>query len=89
MLEEGDHYKLTVRDDGPGMQPGLDTSTATSLGLSLVSALAGQLDGELLITSRKGAEFTIRFPADIHGKMPGLPAARPSQHSDDSTGPGT
>ncbi len=70
MREEGDRYVLTVRDDGPGMKPGLDLSTSTSLGLSLVSALAGQLEGELLITCRNGAEFTIRFPAGTHGKNP-------------------
>jgi PAS domain S-box-containing protein len=59
-------YRLEVRDNGVGLPPGADVQAlkAGSLGLELVTALVGQLDGHLDVTSdpsEGGAAFVITF----------------------------
>ena len=53
--------RLTVRDNGAGLPPDLDPTTADSLGLKLVSALAEQLDGRFDWRVEDGTEFSIEY----------------------------
>ncbi len=55
---------LTVSDNGVGLLPGMDVSSARTLGLRLVSGLASQLDGHLTVTQLEdgGAVFQVTFP---------------------------
>jgi PAS domain S-box-containing protein len=66
---EGAYLVLTVSDDGVGLPHDLDTRRASSLGLSLVGTLVGQLEGVLLIQGRvadTGTAFEVRFPIEPH-----------------------
>ena len=47
-------YRLSVRDDGVGLPPGLDYRNTTSLGLELVNILGGQINGTLDVQSSPG-----------------------------------
>lgn len=60
----GDVVCLIVRDDGGGFPPGFEPTDSDSLGLSLVSALVTQLEGEAEVESQPGAgvRWQIRFP---------------------------
>jgi PAS domain S-box-containing protein len=53
---------LSVSDDGIGLPDGFDYRNANTLGLQLVMALVGQLDGTLTVKSRNGTRFDISFP---------------------------
>ena len=55
-------YSLTVRDDGIGLEPGLNVSSAGSLGLRLVRILVTQLHGQLSCSNGDGSEFRVDFP---------------------------
>jgi PAS domain S-box-containing protein len=55
---------LSVSDDGIGMPPALDLTTATSLGVQLVMNLVEQLEGHLEIVRRPGSTFRITFPPE-------------------------
>ncbi len=59
-LVPGGWVRLQVSDTGVGMPDAFDSTRATSLGLQLVSDLAGQLGGTL--TTGPGAEFSVDFP---------------------------
>lgn len=61
MRKEGEAILLTVEDDGPGIPFGFDVRNTPTLGLQLVNALVGQLDGELAMFGTKGTKFEIRF----------------------------
>jgi PAS domain S-box-containing protein len=63
MHPEDGRYILLVRDNGCGLPGEFDVQTARSLGLKLVNRLAGQLHGELEVTSvaGSGTSFTITF----------------------------
>jgi two-component sensor histidine kinase len=52
---------LRVRDNGPGLPPGLDWRQADSLGLRLVQMLAGQLHATVEVGSGEGVEFAVTF----------------------------
>lgn len=56
----GDLFELVVKDNGKGMA---DDARAdeTKLGLEIVEALAGQLDGTLTIIDDNGVMFTVEF----------------------------
>ncbi|MEN6442081.1 MAG: histidine kinase dimerization/phosphoacceptor domain -containing protein [Syntrophobacter sp.] len=55
---------LSVSDDGVGLPPDWDPSGTSTLGLQLISRLAGQLGGkmELLPSHGQGAAFHVIFP---------------------------
>jgi PAS domain S-box-containing protein len=53
---------LIVSDSGVGLPVDLETRRNKSLGLQLVSDLAGQLGGTLEVQSGPGARFALRFP---------------------------
>jgi two-component sensor histidine kinase len=53
--------RLTVGDDGVGLPDGWDIQSSESLGMRLVTALVGQLDGNLTLNREGGTEFVITF----------------------------
>jgi two-component sensor histidine kinase/CheY-like chemotaxis protein len=57
---------LIVSDNGVGLGPGLDLQNPQSLGLRLVTMLAGQLGGVLEVDRRGGTAFKISFPPSSH-----------------------
>ncbi len=59
--DSDDWVTLSVADTGVGLPPGLDPVATGTLGLQLVSMLAKQLGGEVIVGSGAGAMFAIRF----------------------------
>jgi PAS domain S-box-containing protein len=59
---EGDQCRLAVADDGVGIPEGFSVAQSSSLGLQLVSVLAGQLHGDLQLQTTKGTRVTVVFP---------------------------
>jgi len=53
--------RLSVRDNGVGLPPGMDWRQTPSLGLRLVQMLAGQLDAAVEVKNESGTEFVIAF----------------------------
>ncbi len=62
--DDGQRLVLCVSDDGVGLPSGFDISGTSTLGLKLVSNLAGQLGGQLAVErpSEGGAAFRVVFP---------------------------
>jgi two-component sensor histidine kinase len=58
-------YKLTFRDNGKGLQKGLNLENIKSLGLLLVKRLTKQLQGKLNYYSENGAVFEVTFKDSI------------------------
>lgn len=58
-------YRVTIRDDGPGIAGEVleNIEDSQSLGLFLVHTLVEQLNGELAVEVEQGTRFTITFPA--------------------------
>ncbi|MBT5426672.1 MAG: sensor histidine kinase, partial [Bacteroidetes bacterium] len=57
--------ELMVSDNGVGIPKGFDLKTADSLGLKLVKMLVeNQLDGSIVMESKNGTKFTIKFNID-------------------------
>jgi two-component sensor histidine kinase len=64
---------LRVSDTGVGLAPDFETTRSASLGLQLVSDLARQLRGVLLIGGGPHASFELTFsPAEPKGALPEL-----------------
>ncbi|MGB9837631.1 MAG: histidine kinase dimerization/phosphoacceptor domain -containing protein [Methanothermobacter sp.] len=55
-------YLLDYRDTGQGLPEDFSSGSSDSLGMTLVRALADQLDGELEAFNEGGAVFRITFP---------------------------
>lgn len=60
----GDMLRTTVQDDGPGIPPGVDPARTTSVGMTLVNALARQLRGTVSFVSPAdgGTIVSLSFP---------------------------
>jgi PAS domain S-box-containing protein len=58
---EGDHFVLTVKDNGVGFPEELDFKNTDSLGLRLVNSLTGQIQGNIHLRLDNGTEFKITF----------------------------
>jgi two-component sensor histidine kinase len=60
-------FVLRVRDDGAGLPLDLDPATTGTLGLQLVTSLAGQLGGKLVIErpATGGAALAVVFPVPV------------------------
>ncbi len=56
-------YTMIFKDDGVGLPEDLDISRPSSLGLTIVNALTGQLGGTIDLGSNGGSEISITFPA--------------------------
>jgi two-component sensor histidine kinase len=59
---EGNEARLSVSDDGVGLDGHIDTDTTKTLGLRLVGLLAKQLNGMISIHRRDPTEISVRFP---------------------------
>ncbi len=59
---EGSYVDLHVADDGVGIAPGSESAGGSSLGMSLITGLAAQLEGEYSFTKNDGTLFSLRFP---------------------------
>ena len=57
---EGDLYRLTVQDNGKGIQEGGQTGSG-KLGLEIVEALSEQLDGSFHMRTNGGVHFEVLF----------------------------
>ena len=58
-------YELVVADDGVGLPADIDPTNSPSLGLQLVSALVGQLRGELSYERNGGTTVRVRFKGHL------------------------
>ena len=70
-LAGGRQLRLTVSDSGVGLPAEFEAVRGQSLGLQLVSDLAGQLGGRLEIGAGPAAQFGVTFTVEV----PALPAA--------------
>jgi PAS domain S-box-containing protein len=57
-----DHACMVVADDGIGLPARTGISSYSTLGMSLVSSLADQIDGRLTIDASHGSTFTLDIP---------------------------
>jgi PAS domain S-box-containing protein len=55
---------LTVRDDGKGLPDNFDISKKTSMGSQIIYLLSRQLNAELHIDGKHGANFSLFFPLE-------------------------
>jgi PAS domain S-box-containing protein len=55
--------ELVVQDDGVGFPEGVDFRNVPSMGLTLVSSLAEQIEGTVDLQREGGTRFVLRFPA--------------------------
>ena len=60
----GDGLRLVVEDDGTGLPPGFELERSTSLGLSIVSTLVGELRGTISLGGRADGPGT-RVVVDV------------------------
>lgn len=62
-------YALSVSDDGPGLPVGFDPKKSKGLGMSIISSLVNEIDGELLLAGHAGHGtcFTVVFSGDGSG----------------------
>jgi two-component sensor histidine kinase len=58
----GNYLELSIQDDGPGFPAIGANPDSTSLGLKILQALAGRLNGTLHLESRSGALVRVTFP---------------------------
>jgi len=61
--EADGQYTMTFKDDGVGLPDDLDITHPSSLGLTIVNALTGQLGGTISLGRNGGSEISITFPA--------------------------
>ena len=57
-------YMMVFRDDGVGFREDLDINHTSSLGLTIVNALTGQLRGNIELVRNGGSEIRITSPVD-------------------------
>lgn len=54
-------YRLKIKDNGKGLPENFDPAKTNSLGMTLLTSLAAQLDGEAVINNKVGTEIIITF----------------------------
>lgn len=65
-VQQNDHIRIKVKDDGIGIPPDFDVSHTTSLGMKLIRTLVKhQLKGSLSINSHHGTEMIVEFPLHL------------------------
>ncbi len=60
LKRDGDYAILVIGDDGIGMPE--DVGPASSLGMTIIYSLAGQINADLNIDKDNGTKYTIKFP---------------------------
>jgi PAS domain S-box-containing protein len=68
---EDDRYTMVVKDNGVGLPEGMDFRQTTTLGLTIVNALAQQIKGAIDFSSVGGSEIKITFPAAMRPREVG------------------
>lgn len=63
-----DKYQLEVKDNGIGFPKDIDYKNTDSLGLSLVTSLTEQIDGDIEFTTGSGTAFKINFTEKKFGE---------------------
>jgi two-component sensor histidine kinase len=64
LAQDGAHWRLTMRDDGPGPPPGFDIERGHSFGLKIARAMATQLQGGFTLErGEPGAVCQLIYPA--------------------------
>jgi len=58
---EENHYVLTVKDNGIGLQDDFNLQNQNTLGMFIVRILVEQLDGSIQLSNDDGASFSIMF----------------------------
>ena len=71
LFERDSQFVLEVCDNGVGLPPALNWQTTRSLGLRLVTRLAGQLHGLLDVEIQNGTRFRLTFPRPLRGSPDG------------------
>lgn len=61
----GNKYLLKYKDNGPGLQPQVSNKTKNGMGLTLISNMVRQLQGESSRYNEDGAVFTLLFEEKI------------------------
>jgi two-component sensor histidine kinase len=56
-------YQLSIADDGVGFPPGFNLESGTTMGLTIMRGLSGQLDGYLRISQNAGVQVSLDFEA--------------------------
>lgn len=59
--EEHGEFKLEISDNGVGIPEDFDAENSTSLGMTLIYALASQLNAEMKLRSEEGTHYLLRF----------------------------
>ncbi|NOS85734.1 MAG: PAS domain S-box protein [Ignavibacteria bacterium] len=54
-------FRLIIKDNGKGLPEGFNAAKSNSLGMTLLSSLAAQLDGEAVMKNKVGTEIVINF----------------------------
>jgi PAS domain S-box-containing protein len=62
-LPEG-ALELEVRDEGPGLPPGVDPASGQSMGMMLIRILSEQLGGSVEFRAGAGTDAVLRFPIE-------------------------
>ena len=63
LKEEKGLINLIISDDGKGFPKNINFRETSSLGMQLVVSLVEQVDGEILLNSEKGTQYTVTFKA--------------------------
>ncbi|HEB01689.1 MAG TPA: sensor histidine kinase, partial [Nitrospirae bacterium] len=58
-------YELIIKDNGIGLPEDFDLKKAKSLGLQIVNSLVNQINGNLEVSNKNGAEFKIAFKEEV------------------------
>lgn len=58
---EGEHFVLSISDDGEGFPENIDFRNTDSLGMQLVNSLVEQIEGKIELYRNNGTEFRITF----------------------------
>jgi PAS domain S-box-containing protein len=59
--KEGEHYTLSVKDDGVGLPETVTLDQTNTLGFQLINSLVGQIQGTISLNRTAGTEYRIAF----------------------------
>jgi two-component sensor histidine kinase len=62
LKEEGGRVRLVISDNGPGLEEEEDNTQVKTLGVHIINALVGQIDGHMETEFRNGLKYSISFP---------------------------